>query len=64
MLRRKGHHIFILAKKKLTLALKIRKKNETQTKKELNKAVNKGSDWTRKEQKGYKLSAIETWEVA
>lgn len=44
MLRRKGHHTFILAKKKITLALKIRKKNETQTKKELNKAVNKGSD--------------------
>lgn len=31
-------------RKKLTLALKITKKNETQTKKELNKAVNKGSD--------------------
>lgn len=44
--------------------MKIRKKNETQTKKEFNKAVNKGSDWTSKEQKGYEFSAIEMWELA
>ena len=44
MLKRKRHHTFILAKKKITLALKIRKKNECQTKRELSKAVNKGSD--------------------
>jgi len=53
--------------KKSALTLKVEKKwkkFETQANSELNNIVRGGSDWPRKEQKGYKLPTLEMGEVA